>query len=358
MPGLQSPILLQCLIAFQCAVFSLFLLVRQRGKRLSNVALGTLLGLLAAQMCTQAAQHAGLIHTELTLPQFFGFLYGPLFYLYVDGLIYRHPTRHWRDLLHALPFLAALMLWLTGLISLVFLAIGIFFAFGAYLVMSFLGLLRHQRVLESTRSDTRTISLRWLRFAISGLALIYLADVASFLSDFVAAWSQAWVISLVKYGLLLIYVNAFVFAALEHPELFMGIAATDENMVVKPAVQVVREPSSEDLAGAACIRGFMSQQRPYLQSELTLAELAAQLEMPARQVSEIINSCFHTNFSDFVNDYRVEAAKSRLTGPETRDESMLDILGSVGFNSKSSFNSIFKLKTGLSPSDYRRRHAN
>jgi AraC-like DNA-binding protein len=67
----------------------------------------------------------------------------------------------------------------------------------------------------------------------------------------------------------------------------------------------------------------------------------------------VINLCFHQNFSDFVNLLRIEEAKSLLVRDGGK-KNILDILLEAGFNSKSSFNTIFKEKTGMSPSQYRR----
>jgi AraC-like DNA-binding protein len=60
-------------------------------------------------------------------------------------------------------------------------------------------------------------------------------------------------------------------------------------------------------------------------------------------------------FSDFVNSYRVEAAKRKLLDPAFRHLSVLGIAEEVGFNSKSSFNSVFKKHTNMTPSRFRNR---
>ena len=64
--------------------------------------------------------------------------------------------------------------------------------------------------------------------------------------------------------------------------------------------------------------------------------------------NNIINENLYKNFFDFINTYRIEEMKKQLQG-----ESKYTILGIAyesGFNSKSSFNRIFKKYTGQTPS--------
>lgn len=63
------------------------------------------------------------------------------------------------------------------------------------------------------------------------------------------------------------------------------------------------------------------------------------------------------HFFDFVNEYRIEKAKELLTHPERKEYTVLEILYEVGFNSKSSFNTAFKKRTGLTPTEYRRKNS-
>jgi AraC-like DNA-binding protein len=67
----------------------------------------------------------------------------------------------------------------------------------------------------------------------------------------------------------------------------------------------------------------------------------------------VINQRFHKNFNDFINDYRIEEAKKMLGHKKTRDYKLLTIAYEVGFNSKTTFNVVFKKKVGMTPSQYR-----
>jgi len=99
---------------------------------------------------------------------------------------------------------------------------------------------------------------------------------------------------------------------------------------------------------------LMEKRQPYTNSELTLNQLAEMLSISSHNLSEIINTQMQQNFFDFVNAYRLEKVKKDLADPAKRHLTLLAIAFDAGFNSKSSFNLIFKKQTNLTPSEYRR----
>lgn len=101
------------------------------------------------------------------------------------------------------------------------------------------------------------------------------------------------------------------------------------------------------------IINYINQEKPYTDLGFSLGQLAEQLEMPKRRLSQLINSYFNKNFMTFINDYRIDLAKKRLKNPIDPKETILEIMYEVGFNSKSSFNTLFKKETGLTPKEYK-----
>ena len=98
----------------------------------------------------------------------------------------------------------------------------------------------------------------------------------------------------------------------------------------------------------------MKTTKGFLNPELTVKDMAEELDIPARYVSQIINQYARQNFYDFVNSYRIEEAK-RLFAETSRDKkTVLEILYQAGFNTKSAFNAAFKKHTGMTPTSYRR----
>jgi AraC-like DNA-binding protein len=212
-------------------------------------------------------------------------------------------------------------------------------------------------VLRDTRSRFEGITLSWLSWILIGVSVVEALDMASFFSSASASPGVERVASLILFVGLLIFVNMLVFKGLRHPQLFRGITPEEEKIArEQDGDDHATSASPPDPADADRLRRFMATEKPYLEPDLTLAGLATALSLPARQLSRLINRTFRQNFSDFINSYRVDEAKSRLLGSTSRGESVLDLLYAVGFNSKSSFNAAFKRHTGLTPTEYRKRH--
>ncbi len=100
---------------------------------------------------------------------------------------------------------------------------------------------------------------------------------------------------------------------------------------------------------------YMKSEKPYLDSELTLIKLAGLLNIPYHHLSQVINEQLGKNFFEFVNEYRVEEVKQRITKNKDRKFTLLSIAYDSGFNSKSSFNSVFKKITKITPKEYMKR---
>ncbi len=102
--------------------------------------------------------------------------------------------------------------------------------------------------------------------------------------------------------------------------------------------------------------GLMEKEKLFLNPDLTLMELSKKLKIHFNHLSRIINEKFELNYNDFVNRYRIEEAKRLLTDPEQKETTILDIIYSTGFYSKSVFNIAFKKFTGMTPSEFRKKH--
>ena len=101
----------------------------------------------------------------------------------------------------------------------------------------------------------------------------------------------------------------------------------------------------------------MENEKPFLNTSLTVKDLSKEIKIPARELSVLINHKLGMHFFDFVNSYRIKNAMQLLTDPKSKKVTVLEILYEVGFNSKSSFNTAFKKHTGFTPTAYRKTHS-
>jgi AraC-like DNA-binding protein len=102
---------------------------------------------------------------------------------------------------------------------------------------------------------------------------------------------------------------------------------------------------------------YMKETRPYLDPELNLSDLAKQMSIGRNQLSQVINSGVGDNFYNFINKFRIEEVKLLIKNDTDKKYTILSLANDAGFNSKSTFNNIFKKITGLTPSEYRDGHA-
>ena len=115
-------------------------------------------------------------------------------------------------------------------------------------------------------------------------------------------------------------------------------------------------PDSQQKALVEKLVHFMEQNKPYLESHITVERLANMLNVSPKLLSSTINNQLHMNFFELIGNYRVAEAKKRLADSELRQKPINEIMKSCGFNSKSVFNQAFKKAVGVTPSHYRQQH--
>ncbi len=233
-----------------------------------------------------------------------------------------------------------------------------------YASVSLAILMRYRRKLKDVASSLENIRLTWLMY----LTLAALTTWIIFLSETTLLTLG---INLSNYmitsicGALYVYTTGYF--GLLKSEVFA------EHAVANTMHEVLEESSKQnriadkygksglDEKSASLIMErllrLMEEKKPYTNSTLTLAQLAAMLSVTSHNLSEVINTRCRQNFYDFVNRYRVEQVKRNLSDPAKKNLKILTIAFDAGFNSKASFNEVFKALTELTPSEYRRRPA-
>lgn len=97
---------------------------------------------------------------------------------------------------------------------------------------------------------------------------------------------------------------------------------------------------------------YLEKEKPYLNSNLRLNDLSQALNINRQYLSQIINEVYKQNFYTLINTYRINEAKQLFYEKKHKELSIMGIANSVGFNSKSTFNTLFKKLTGNTPSEF------
>lgn len=208
-------------------------------------------------------------------------------------------------------------------------------------------------------SNTYKLELNWI---LSFLILFSLSFLYGTVQDIIGSfytdlnYEQRWWLNLFM-AIITLYVgikgyftdtsklNRLDFSFSPQP---FGIPEEDDNIEQKSILD-------EDLTA---VRDLMEVQKAYLDAELNLSDLAKIANMSRGQLSEIINSGLGKNFNDFVNEYRVAAFKDMLKANKHEQLSLLGIAQECGFNSKATFNRVFKKLTNHSPTEYLKSQLN
>ena len=158
---------------------------------------------------------------------------------------------------------------------------------------------------------------------------------------------------------MLIFTVTILAKALQKPY-FFSFSETEnsaDEISSSTLTSVTNSESIEKEKKAQDLLNYMRNKKAYLEPELTLEQLASQLALKPRVLSQTINEILGQNFYDFINRYRIEEAARLLTNPKDKKITILEVLYEVGFNSKSSFNTLFKKYTGLTPTEFRKKQS-
>ncbi len=121
-----------------------------------------------------------------------------------------------------------------------------------------------------------------------------------------------------------------------------------------PAVQVPATLMAADRLLLGKLEAFMDA-GGWNREGLSIGVVAQELGSQEHRLRRLINTRLgHRNFADFVNGYRIEAAKTRLVDPTKAEVTIASVAFDLGFGSLSPFNRAFRAATGLTPTAWRK----
>lgn len=222
---------------------------------------------------------------------------------------------------------------------------------------------RYKKFLQTNFSNIDMLSFNWMRLLAFGLIILLsgaliLVILCEFFSFPISLFSVFAV-------MVLLFVNVLGFRGIKHSTIFNQTVppynqaqtgkqpTTDKEQASSYANYGLKQDDAISLSEK--LKNYMEKEKPYTNMDLTLKDLASALDTYPHYITQVLNTVFNQNFYDFINTYRVEEVQKRLHDPQFRNFTILAVAYDCGFNSKSSFNRIFKQKTGLTPSEYRNR---
>ncbi|HEX9001298.1 MAG TPA: helix-turn-helix transcriptional regulator [Blastocatellia bacterium] len=355
--------------AAQGILLAAALLTIKRGNHMANRLLAAFIAVMAVLVSgalvfttrhVLAYPHLSYLHHP------FLYLIAPLLFLYVRTLTTSEDRFARKDWLHFLPFALCLIYLLPFYLQSAEAKLAVFnsleyerwylWRHGLALiqVIPYLSLtvVRLIRFARQNQPVNRAVLFQ-LRLLTAGMGLILVGGVIRFLFRDRSLETNLLLPSI---GPILVYSLAFL--ALRKPEAFDASPApepvplSDQTAAPKKYERSTLTPERAEEYLARLLRA-MATEKPFTDGDLTLQKLSEQLAIPATHLSQVVNERLNQSFSDFINSYRVREAQAKLLDPATKHYSILAIAEDVGFNSKSTFNAVFKKQTGLTPSEFR-----
>ncbi|MBN2411634.1 AraC family transcriptional regulator [candidate division KSB1 bacterium] len=366
--------------------FLMVLLARKQGNRKGNRILALLMLVYSLYLLESAffqIPYTPFLPVVMTIGIGLVFLFGPLHYIYAQFIInpyYKFRLIHW---LHFFPFILVKIYFYAGflksgvsmrqfsdnpdlyynpfllnLINLTKIFIGI-----TYMIFTLLLLKKYARRIREQFSAIDKISLNWLRnITFLTLAVWLIALFTNFnplMNGLNLIYRDYIIISIAL--TVLIYTMGYL--GLVKPEIFSYVESIKKQSPQETKEDIILNTSSAKYAKTRLqedkaefylhkLQNLMRAEKPYIRPNITLKDLAQKLNIPEYHLSQIINEKLGQNFFNFINSYRVEEVKQRMSDPRYAHISLLGIAFDSGFNSKSSFNSIFKRFTQMTPSEY------
>lgn len=289
-------------------------------------------------------------------------LYGPLLWFYTKALTrsdYRFKNiEYW----HFAPFIIFLLILLSPILTdyklinskhvgypFIKLIISPFYLIAVLLILKNY----RKRLLDQYAYDLK-VKLLWLSWITLGAIALWILAMLGYLYNSFNDSPKTLLYDYYVLSFLAAYLFVLAYLAFTQTDLFHK---KKEDVVPKKLeLNKVKEEQNrkvnienEDLAR---LKKIMLEKKPYLDPFLSINKLSEISNLPQYKISKILNTVLNQNFYDFVNGYRVEEVKRKLEEGLSDNYSILGIASDSGFNSKASFNRVFKKMAKMTPSQF------
>ncbi len=290
-------------------------------------------------------------------------LFNPLFYLYTKSITKNDFKLRYIQLLNLMPYIVfeiivqifsnklTLSAFFSGEVNkflFIIFAITSIISWVYYIIKSMFYLRRYN---ENIKNEFSSISNRtdisWIRI----IAIIYITySIATLILGIIFYLKNYNSISLVYFISLFSLFLVYLFS-------YYGLL---QEQIYKPK-EIQTGSANPEVMGSEMeeiknkIFVFFDKEKPYLNADFNMTVFSEKMNIPKHQLTTVLNKFIGKNFFKFVNEFRVEEVKKSLLDP--KNIFSIEAIGyDCGFNSKSSFFTIFKKETGLTPLQFKKKY--
>ncbi len=304
-----------------------------------------------------------IIPVNLTL------LYGPLLLFYVNMFWKSNNRFKSSSFLHIIPFVVFFVLTFIFFSNNFFqkvLSISGAVSGVTYCLLTLFYSQKYEANIVDLCSTTKGISLAWINKMIIAILLVWTVVFILIVTKqlFQLNINLSWFFILIPF-----FISYIGYHGLKQQIIFQNTSPIENNLKFKTkeisgnTVTENNHKVSYEKSGLSgqdmkrvfnILEHFMKTNKLYLIPNLTLRDLSNKVQIPQHHITQTLNSFAKKNFYDYINSYRVNEFIHKLKKGDNDNFSLLGIAFDCGFNSKSTFNRIFKKTTGFSPSEYKK----
>lgn len=300
---------------------------------------------------------------------FMAFTYGPLLFLYVKFMT--HPENEFDslNLLHFIPFFIFFTVSVLfrsqsvvddlssffesdSMISLrIIYSVSFFLSITSYSILTFIEIKRHQDKLKDLVSYTSgIINLNWLKVIsisfYSGYIIFFILGGLKIIGDYIP-FDPYYVI----FGFIAVFSFVFGFYGIRQSMIEIIDPRDSKKETEKYSRSGLKENQADEFLKN--LIDYMEKNKPFLDPNLNIYNLSRMTGIPRHYITQILNENYKRNFFTFINEYRVREVIERFSNRKFDHFTIIAIAFDSGFNSKTTFNNIFKNMTGKTPSEFR-----
>lgn len=348
--------------------FAALLLVKRKPRQPYLISIILCLSLIVSHSYYVRGVVGHFIESPFIIAEPFIFLISPLLYFYFSNIASKKQKLDWSDLKHTIPFvfffasfipiakhgqssvyydfLYSNKIVMTGLLWIILVVQFLYYYSKIYKINKVYTL----RLTEQ-HSNYEQYDASWIRvFLLLFLAILAFVSIVLFVFLHKSDFTNFSIVVALFFSLQVYFI---AYKGLNQKTFIIENESDDKSE--KPVRESIEtEPDKKQVTEKEILEKFMQDNKPYLNPELTLVDLASQINMSRNELSALINNVVGSNFYLYVNGYRINHVKQLMQKDKQMQFTILALAYDSGFNSKSTFNALFKKISGLTPSEYRK----